>query len=117
VDLCALALQQGGIDGVLNQSVLEGVDCVWRFTLNEREFTATKAIEMFVKLFIGNAGDRVDERIREVPPDGCSKLGDALAFAKAIEASHERSVNGRRKEPVVERAHQLVAVGIQAQGS
>jgi hypothetical protein len=45
VNAGALLLQEGLVDRVLNQRVLEGVERARRFTLNERELAPTEPVE------------------------------------------------------------------------
>ena len=98
VDSQALALEQRRVEGILNQRVLEDVDRVRWVAVDERELALADAIEVLSKPVVVQPGDRLDQRVRELPSDGRPQLRDAPALAEAIEASHERPCTRRGQE-------------------
>src|SRR6266404_4749995 len=100
MDLLASTAQQGAIDCVLHQRVLEGVLCIgWGAPL-EDQFGAYELRQGPVHLVLRHSRDGADQLMRERPSEGRTDLRHLAHGCQAIEPCQERGLErGRDGKP------------------
>jgi hypothetical protein len=98
MQLLPIAAQKRAVGGILHQSVLEGVNRLWRRSALEHKFRSDEPSQFVLQLPLVSGGDGAEQLVRKLTADGSSGLRYLFGSRpEPIEPRQERRLQCRRQ--------------------